>query len=251
LLLLAALSLGLAACGPAATPGPAGPASPTDVVTLTVEEITDPPATTQPPPSPGDGGGDGSGDGGGSGDDDGLVVATLPLPIFASPEDCVSYDPANLTVAASGDAWVLRDGGHSMKLFDTAADAEDALRVARRWTKLCFIGRANTGPDRYRYIINYFKDPSSLPLGLAPVTLECITYDAGNLALYEGPAHPADPTNHEWALHSGATPLLHFANQPDAERGRIVASGFGRLCFIGAGNDRPDPYRYQMEWWRP
>jgi hypothetical protein len=169
---------------------------------------------------------------------------------MAAPEDCVSYNPANLTVTANGDAWILRDGNHSMLLFDTAADAEDGRRVARNWKKLCFIGRGNTSADRYRYITTYFKEASGLPLGLAPATLDCVSYDSDDLDIYEGPAHPADPDNHEWALYSGPVPLLFFASQPDALRGQIVASGFTRLCRIGSGNDRPDPFRYQMEWWR-
>jgi hypothetical protein len=30
----------------------------------------------------------------------------------------------------------------------------------------------------------------------------------------------------------------------------MVASEYGRLCVIGSGNDRPDPFRYRMTWWR-
>ena len=226
---------GLAACGPAANPltQPSPATTPTagvgEDVDQTLEEV---PVST---PSP----------------DEVVAVATFVFPV-AQPasEDCVGYNPSNLTVTTSGDAWVLRDGSHGMVLFDTQADAEDGRRVARNWTKLCFIGRDNTEPDRYRYIVTYFTNPSGLPLGPAPETMDCIPYDPDDLAIYSGPAHPADPENEDWALHSGATPLLFLASEPDALRAEIVASDNTRLCVIGHGNDRPDPYRYRLFWWR-
>jgi hypothetical protein len=173
-----------------------------------------------------------------------------PPPVEPSPEDCVSYDPANLTIIADGDAWLLRDGGHRIKVFDTFGDAEDAKRVARNWRQWCYIGRSNSGPDRYRNMVNYFKEPSGLPFGAAPSTLDCVTYDPDDLDIYHGPGHPANPDEDDWALFSGGIPLLFLATEPDALRAKDVASGFTRLCHIGAGNDRPDPYRYSIEWWR-
>ena len=172
-----------------------------------------------------------------------------PTAVEPAAEDCVSYNPANLTVTASGDAWVLRDGSHSMKLFDTQTDAEDGKKVARNWTKLCFIGRGNTMADRYRYIITYWKSPSGLPLGPAP-TFDCISYNPATLAIYSGTPHPADPSQDDWALYSGGTPLLFLASEPDALRAKLVAAANTRLCLIGHGNDRPDPARYIMEVWR-
>jgi hypothetical protein len=253
LVLVAALSLGLAGCGEGIGPGLTAPSTDAsfsdaagDGTEQTLEEITAIPTaepteelTQEPTEEP-------------TATGPGLITATLVGPlVLPSPEDCVSYNPANLTVTASGDAWLLRDGAHAIKVFDTAADAEDGLRVARNWRKLCYIGRPNTGPDRYRHIINYFKEPSGLAPGLAPATIDCIPYDPSTLALYQGPEHPADPDNFYWMLRAGATPLLELHNQADALRAKIVASGYTRVCFIGAGNSRPDPYRYQMEWWRP
>jgi hypothetical protein len=226
---VALVACGLSACGAPAAPltQPSPAATPSDGVEQTLEEL--------PVPEP---------------SEDGTLATFVPPLAEPAPEDCVSYDPSNLTVTASGDAWLLREGSHAMKLFDTQADAEDGRRVARNWTKLCFIGRDNDEPDRYRYIVHYFKDPSGLPLGPAPITMECITYNPGDLAIYSGPAHPADPENEDWALHSGATPLLFLASEPDALRAEIVASGNTRLCVIGHGNDRPDPNRYRLFWWR-
>ncbi|HEX6873860.1 MAG TPA: hypothetical protein VF163_22390 [Micromonosporaceae bacterium] len=175
-----------------------------------------------------------------------------PLPEPSGPpatEDCVSYHPTNLAVVASGDAWLLKDGTHAMKVFDSKADAMDGLAVARNWTNMCFIGRSNPRPDRHRYIITYWRAPSGLPLGQAP-RFECIPYDPAKLAISFGAPHPADPTQADWALHSGGTPLLFLATGPDALRAKLVASEHRQLCLIGHGNDRPEPYRYVMQYWR-
>ncbi|WFE24330.1 hypothetical protein O7621_14285 [Solwaraspora sp. WMMD937] len=179
-------------------------------------------------------------DGGGSGDDgdDGEPVPTVQ----PAAEDCVTYDPANLTIEQSGDAWRMRDGDHAIKLFATKTDAEDGVKVARNWTRLCFIGRGNDRADRHRYIITHFQGPSGLPFGPAP-QFDCITYDPAELAVH-------GPDGDGWGLRAAATPLLFLASAADAERARLVAAGNTRLCLIGHGNGQPDPSRYQLEYWR-
>ncbi len=242
---VALLGLGLAGCGVAGAPG-GGPgdgggqpaAGPDDGVG-SISELPDgggtddvqtqTPAPPTPPPPPGQ---------------PPMVIAAQP-----APEDCVSFNPSNLTVAALGDAWIVRDGSHSMLLFDTKSDADNGLKVARNWKHLCFIGRGNDNPDRYRYIITYWKTPSGLPLGLAP-TLDCVSYNPAQLTIYSGVAHPASPGVFEWALYAGPIPLLFLASEPDALRAKIVASGHTQRCIIGHGNDRPDPARYLMYHWR-
>ncbi|MFV2126412.1 hypothetical protein ACFHWS_18030 [Micromonospora sp. LOL_013] len=193
---------------------------------------------------PGDGGGtDGDADhpdGGDSGD--GGDGGEPEPPVQPAAEDCVTYDPANLTIEQSGDAWRMRDGGHAIKLFATKTDAEDGVKVARNWTRLCFIGRDNDRADRHRYIITYFQGPSGLPFGPAP-HFDCITYDPAELAVH-------GPDGDGWGLRAAATPLLFLASAADAERARLVAAGNTRLCLIGHGNGQPDPSRYQLEYWR-
>lgn len=244
MLAVALLALGLTACGTVssgASPDPtslptSGESAQTMLDDLPAQPDPGQPATADPqPPNPGP-----------------QPPNPDPQPtkvVQPANEDCVSYNAANLTVTALGDAWVLRDGTHAMTLFDTQTDAEDGKRVARNWTQLCFIGRDNTKADRYRYIITYFKTPSGLPLGPAP-TFECIPYNPATLAIYSGAPHPADPTQDDWALYSGGTPLIFLASEPDALRAKLVAAANTRVCSIGHGNDRPDPSRYIMEYWR-
>jgi hypothetical protein len=241
----ATLALGLTACGAATGAGTtAATTSPPTASESGQPMLDDLPAEPDP-------GQPGTGDPQPPGPDAQPPSPDPQPPTSTEPaaEDCVSYNPANLTVAASGDAWVLRDGSHAMKLFDTQADAEDGKKVARNWTRLCFIGRGNTMDDRYRYIVTYWKTPSGLPLGPAP-TFDCISYNPAMLKIYSGAAHPADPTQDDWALYAGGTPLLFLASERDALRAKLVAEGNTRLCLIGQGNDRPDPARYVMEYWR-
>jgi len=155
--------------------------------------------------------------------------------------DCVSYNPSNLTIEPFGAVWRLRDGNHAMKLLATKADAEDARKVARNWRELCFIGRGNDRPDRYRYIATWWRTPSGLPLGLAPA-FDCVAYDKAKLAV--------KPVQSDWALSAGGSPLLVLATPNDALRAKIVAAGYTKLCFIGRNNDQPNPTRYVLEFWR-
>jgi len=155
--------------------------------------------------------------------------------------DCVSYNPSNLTIEPFGAVWRLRDGNHAMKLLATKADAEDARKVARNWRELCFIGRGNDRPDRYRYIATWWRTPSGLPLGPAPA-FDCVAYDKAKLAV--------KPVQSDWALTAGGSPLLILATPNDALRAKIVATGYTKLCFIGRNNDQPDPARYMLQFWR-
>jgi hypothetical protein len=197
----------------------------------------------------GNGGNEGASGGGGGGNgsngDNGGDSGDEPGSAQPSPKDCVSYDPANLTVEPSGDAWRLRDGNHAMKLFDTQTDAEDGLKVARNWTSFCFIGRGNDEPDRYRFIIHYWEQPSGLPFGPAPSSFDCFSYNPENLEV------SLALTGDAWVVRDGGLVIVALASEADAERARLVASGFSQKCVIGGDNTRDDHYRYTMDYWRP
>jgi hypothetical protein len=73
-------------------------------------------------------------------------------------EDCISYNPATVGVfdrAALG--WRLEDGSNFLVLFDDHADANRGLTVARGASRLCFVGRANSRPDRWGYMFTYWQ----------------------------------------------------------------------------------------------
>lgn len=175
------------------------------------------------------GGGDGDSDGGGAGD------------VTPTAEDCVGYNPSNLTVKSADDTgWLLVDGNHSMALFDTEADANLGLKMARHYTRSCFIGRGNQRPDRSRYITQYWTHLSGLP-GAMPMP-DCLSYQPHNLTIEKyGTAG--------WRLLDGSHAMLLLDTAEDAERARLMASEHSKLCFIGRGNSRPDRHRYIVEYW--
>jgi hypothetical protein len=48
-------------------------------------------------------------------------------------------------------------GSEELTLHDTQADAARAKLVAGGFRQLCFIGRDNTRPDHYRYVMTYWR----------------------------------------------------------------------------------------------
>jgi hypothetical protein len=236
---LAALLLGGAACGMARDQaGENAPLSEESLGSAPVDldSTTGPDGGTDAVPETEDGGDDAGGD---SGTDAGPPPAP---PVTPSAKDCVSYDPENLTVVSGGaTGWYVRDGSHSMMVFDTQAHANDAVKVARNYTKSCYIGRGNDRADRSRYIHQYWEVPSGLPLGQAPAR-DCTKYDPTKLTVTQD-------GDDGWYLTDGSTQLMLLDTAADAERARLVAAGRTNLCLIGASNTRPDWYRYTMEYW--
>ena len=73
-------------------------------------------------------------------------------------EDCISYNPNNLSLINEGaNGWLLTDGASRMFMLDNSSDAGMAKQIAENNTKQCFIGRNNTRSNRQNYIVNYWK----------------------------------------------------------------------------------------------
>ena len=72
--------------------------------------------------------------------------------------DAIPYHPMNV-VAEDLDAagWRIRDGNNWMLLGNDMNDACAILGVVERYSRMCFIGRDNTRPDRKRYIMTYWE----------------------------------------------------------------------------------------------
>jgi hypothetical protein len=86
----------------------------------------------------------------------GLSAArTQPAP----EEDCIHYDPSSLTAEdRSLQGWIVVDGrGRQFVMLDNRNDAEAAIRVMKKFTAQCFIGRRNPRPNRKEYIFRYWK----------------------------------------------------------------------------------------------
>jgi hypothetical protein len=73
-------------------------------------------------------------------------------------EDCLPYNRTSVDVFDRGAlGWRMEDGSHAMQLFDTQAEANRGLMVARAMGQMCYIGRSNGRPDRLAYIVQYWK----------------------------------------------------------------------------------------------
>jgi hypothetical protein len=75
-----------------------------------------------------------------------------------SGEDCIGYSVAGLHLENEGDAgWLLTDGRSRMLMLDNPTDGNNALTLARAFTKQCYIGRGNHRSDRSQYIVEYWR----------------------------------------------------------------------------------------------
>ncbi len=53
--------------------------------------------------------------------------------------------------------WRIRDGNNWMLLANDLNDALAVLRIVERYTRMCFVGRNNTRPNRKQYIMTYWE----------------------------------------------------------------------------------------------
>jgi hypothetical protein len=229
---IAALALG-AGCGTAEAP----PAAPQPAV--------DPTPTPTPDQSLGEGSGDGQGSGsdqgsggsGGSGGGGGNQTTKPPSGGgWPSPEDCISYNPANLTVnfdpngiynLLSGSTLVLRVYGEQG---DNTGDK--VLALAKRYRKHCYIGRSNTRvEERGNYIFDYWRDSSGQKPTIPDQEEDCSSYDPTNLR--------ADDmgSGYGWRVRDDDHVLHVFDNESDAKKGKQVLAKYHQICFIGDPGD--------------
>jgi hypothetical protein len=77
-------------------------------------------------------------------------------PAIANP-DCFSHTSAGLLIEDLGaSGWRLRHNNELIALFDTKADAQDAVLVFKHFNQHCYLGRGYTGSDRQKYIYEWF-----------------------------------------------------------------------------------------------
>jgi cathepsin L len=70
-------------------------------------------------------------------------------------EDCISFNPANLTVKLIGANYTVMDGNMLMVHFATAAQAQDAINKIRQhgFKRQCFVGRPFTAGHGMQYFL--------------------------------------------------------------------------------------------------
>jgi len=176
--------------------------------------------------------------------DPGVIIPIDPgaLPGSLPAEDCIPYDPDALFIQDQGaNGWLLTDGSMAMRLYDTEADANLGLQVARAHTAQCFVGRGNSRPDRYRYIWEYWKGDSGL--GIVLPDDDCLDHDPAVLTVEDQGADG-------WLITANGEAIKQFDTQGDALFALEIMNDYDQHCYIGRGNSRPDRLRYVAEYLR-
>lgn len=163
---------------------------------------------------------------------------TLPWP---SSPDCLPYNPNNLTVQynSSFAVYQVLDGSSTLLAYKSLADANDAVKMARRYSQECFIGRTNTRTDRYSYIFDYWRGPTGVTTTLA--STDCIPYDRNNLTIVNMGATG-------WRIRDSRSSIALFDTQADANAGLLVMRHYTHICYIGRDYSGSDRSRYITEY---
>jgi hypothetical protein len=172
-----------------------------------------------------------------------VTVAELPPgQVAGEAADCVNYDPAPLKVAADRNTgWVLTDGAANLLTLDNESDARKALALAGRYKSHCFLGRANSRPNRSDYVIEYWEAPTSAPTVIDAE--DCVRYDRAALRIVEQGAQG-------FVLTDQRSRLLAADTQKDAQKAWDIAQKHAMLCFIGRGNRRVNQRDYIVQYWK-
>jgi hypothetical protein len=183
----------------------------------------------------GSGSGSGSSSGGGSGSGGGQS--------WPSPEDCVSYNPNNLTVNFASGAYTVSDGAKVVvKVYGQSGDntGKQALALAQRYSRHCYLGRNNhRTEDREQYIFDYWRDPSGKNTTITDLEDLCSNYNRNNLTVEDmGDGYGWRVKDHDHVLHL-------FDNESDARNGKLVLAKYNKICSIG-DNDGYDSINFML-----
>ena len=180
-----------------------------------------------------------------------VTVPTPPVPVGPAPppppptkpdEDCLAYEPSSIALSSDKvTGWRVADGQVVLATLDRESEAKQALALARRFKKRCFIGRTNTRPNRSDYIIDYWATPTNV---LAPIANEvCRRYDRVSLSIKDlGPVG--------FSVEDQDGRLLLGDTKADAQKAWNVAKDHTALCVIGDKNTRPNRRDYVVQYWR-
>ena len=169
----------------------------------------------------------------------------LPVGIYDKiTYDAISYNPANLKIVKQTNDWLLTDGQSKMSIFATEEDAKNGLKVAKRHTRHCFIGRSNNRRNRKDFIFEYWEGNSGLPSetlskrDVNPYKPQNVSvrYDAslGYWRVVE-----KLPNNSEHCM-------LIADNMADALAMLSVVERYTKICFVGRDNKKTNYKDYVM-----
>jgi len=158
-------------------------------------------------------------------------------PGWPSPEDCLRHNPNALTYSynSSQQVWQVMEGGHALLAYKREADAKDGVAVAKRFRQHCFVGRNNTRPERYRYVMDYWREPSGINTTIA--NPDCIRLNPANLSIVDLGATG-------WQIRDGSSYLAVLDTKKDAESMVLVMKHYTNVCYLGRGYNGADRLMY-------
>jgi hypothetical protein len=205
------LTAGCAGQAPPSGPGPAestAVADPTDSASVPAE------------PAPTTAGNAGGGGGGGGGN---------PAPEWPAPEDCIAYNPSNLTTNYAAGIWSVKDGAKEvMRLHGGPSDntGQKGMALAKRFKAHCFIGRNNNREEKYSFIFDYWRNPSGINTTIPDQEEDCSPYDRHNITMDDMDDNAFRVKDHDHVLHG-------FDTETDAKNGKLVLGKYNQICFLG------------------
>jgi len=149
-------------------------------------------------------------------------------------EDCISFNPANVSVSLHAASWKITEGNHWMYDFGSKQrEAKQAYQIIRHYraNQSCYVGRPN--PSMH-YLLASGQAPSG---GMR--NDDCIAFNPSHLAVRQAAAG-------SWKIAEGNHWLMDFgSNQAEAQQSLDVIRrhGFTFACYVG----RPDP---SFTYWR-
>jgi hypothetical protein len=163
---------------------------------------------------------------------------------WPSPEDCVSYNPANVTVFYEAGIHEVRDGNKIiMRLPGGPGEivGQQGVALAQRYKRHCYLGRANTREDHNQYVFDYWRDLSGRSTTIPDEDEVCSSYDRTNLTVENmGGGHGWRVKDHDHVLHL-------FDTESDARGGKLVLARYQRICMLGnSGDDDPDQVSFSL-----
>jgi hypothetical protein len=151
---------------------------------------------------------------------------------WPTPENCVSYNPANVTKFYEAGIHVIKDGGKELlRLTGGPSDivGQQGLSLAKRYKKVCFLGRGNTREESNQYVFEYWRDSSGSNPSIPDEN--CGNYDKNNLTVENMGGGDG------WRVLDHNNPLQLFDNESDARNGKLVLAKYSKICRIGDADD--------------
>ena len=150
---------------------------------------------------------------------------------WPSPEDCVSYDPANAKRNYDGEAWTVSDGSvEVLRVVQPNAADSTGLKLAllaSQYKRHCYIGRGRMYEDTNNQVFDYWRDPSGKTEFMPDQDKDCSAYDRTSLTVEDMGG------NEGWRVKDHDHVLQLLFTEQDARAGQLVLSKYAKICLIG------------------